>query len=171
MVNDLYRHTPHYWEGNAFDAQMLLATKEYIRLKQPRLLFVGFGETDEWAHGRRYDMLLRSAHQVDAMIADLWSYLQGMRQYRGRTTFIITTDHGRGSGSDGWTAHGESVDGAEDIWLAVLGPDTPALGEVRGGAGAKQAQIAATIAALLGLEQEFLKFQPGALPAVREIVR
>lgn len=171
MVNEIYRTSLRYWDGNAFDAPMQLAAKEYIRQKKPRVLFVGYGETDEWAHARRYDLTLRAAHSVDAYIADLWRYMQGMRQYRGKTTFIITTDHGRGSGGDDWTSHGESVDGAEDIWVAVIGPDTPHLGEIRGGDGVKQAQMAATIAALLGLEAEFARFSPKSMPAIRPAIR
>lgn len=165
LVNELYRTSVKYWEGNAFDAPMHLAAKEYIRWRQPRVLFLGYGETDEWAHARRYDLALAAARQVDRFIADLWATMQSMKQYRGKTTFIITTDHGRGSGDD-WISHGESVAGAEDIWVAVIGPDTPAGGEVRGGSGVKQAQVAATIAALLGLESEFAAFSPGSAPPI-----
>jgi hypothetical protein len=171
LVNELYRTSVRVWEGNAFDAPMQLAAKEYIRLRKPRVLFVGYGETDEWAHARRYDLTLKSARQVDRYIADLWSYMQGMRQYRGKTTFIITTDHGRGGGPDDWTSHGEAVAGAEDIWMAVIGPDTPNGGEVRGGVEVKQAQVAATIAALLGLEEQFLAFSPKTALSVRAAIR
>lgn len=165
LVNELYRTSVRYWPGVAFDAPMQLAAKEYIRLRRPRVLFVGYGETDEWAHARRYDLTLRAARQVDAFVRDLWAFMQGIRQYRGRTTFIITTDHGRGSGDD-WTDHGQEVAGAEDIWIAVLGPDTPPLGEVRGGTAVQQAQVAATIAALLGLEAEFRAWSPRSAPAL-----
>jgi len=168
MINDLYRTSLRYWPAVAFDAPMQLAAKEYIRLRKPRLLFVGYGETDEWAHGRRYDLTLRSLHQVDAFVADLWSFMQGIRQYRGRTTFIITTDHGRGSGADDWTSHGEGVDGAEDIWMAIIGPDTPALGERLGGERVTQSQVAATIAALLGKEDAYRAASPRSAPAVSE---
>ena len=41
LVNELYRTSLRYWPGNAFDAPMQLAAKEYIRLHKPRLLFVG----------------------------------------------------------------------------------------------------------------------------------
>lgn len=141
LVNELYRTSLRYWPGNAFDAPMQLAAKEYIRLHKPRLLFVGYGETDEWAHGRRYDLTLRSLHQVDAFVADLWRVMQGIRQYRGRTTFIITTDHGRGGSADDWTSHGERV---------------------------TQSQVAATIAALLGKEDAYRAASPRSAPAVRE---
>lgn len=170
MVNALYRSSLKYWDGNAFDAPMQLATKEYIRLRMPRLLFVGYGETDEWAHSRRYDLTLEAARGVDANIAELWQFMQGMRQYRGRTTFIITTDHGRGRGGDDWTSHGESVSGAEEIWVAVLGPDTPNLGEVRGGMLTTQSQLAATIAALLGYEEEYRAFAPQAAASLQAVL-
>jgi len=77
--------------------------------------------------------------------------MQAMPEYRGTTTFIITTDHGRGSGPEKWRDHGKDVDGAEDIWIAVLGPDTPALGERAQAGPVTQSQVAATIAALLGV--------------------
>ncbi len=72
-----------------------------------------------------------------------------MPAYRGTTTFIVTTDHGRGDGPVNWKRHGEDVVGAEAIWMAIMGPDTPGLGEVAN-TPFTQAQIAATLAALLG---------------------
>ncbi len=74
--------------------------------------------------------------------------MQSMPQYRGTTTFIITTDHGRGSGLTEWKEHGVDQKGSESIWVALIGPDTPALGERRGGGVLVQAQLAATVAAL-----------------------
>jgi len=150
FIDDWYRTSVQMWHNNAFDAPMHAAAREFIRVERPRVLFVGYGETDEWAHSGMYDLVLRSAHQVDAFIADLWSTMQAIPQYRDSTTFIITTDHGRGSGAERWRDHGQDVDGAENIWIAILGPDTPALGERRGGPALTQSQVAATLAALLG---------------------
>ena len=50
----------------------------------------------------------------------------------------------------GWVMDGADVTGAEAIWIAVIGPDTPALGERAHVARVTQSQIAATIASLLG---------------------
>jgi hypothetical protein len=162
LLNDLYRTSVHYWGDNTFDAPMQLVTKEYLAARKPRLLFVGYGETDEWAHSGRYDLLLESARQMDGFVADLWATMQSMPQYRGKTTFIITTDHGRGSGDREWKNHGEKVEGAQDIWIAVLGPDTPARGELANVAPVTQSQVAATIASLLGMADPFRAFAPGA---------
>ena len=151
QLNELYRTTTRLWHDVVYDSFLQQAVLEYVRARHPRVLFVGYGETDEWAHGRRYDHYLDSAHQADAFIAQLWSALQEMPEYRGTTTFLITTDHGRGGGPQDWTDHGKDVAGAENIWIGLLGPDTPARGVVRSGR-VTQSQVAATVAALLGLD-------------------
>lgn len=152
-LDRLFRTTTQIWDNNSLDALTQAAVVNHVQAKKPRVLFVGYGETDEWAHARRYDLTLRSAQSVDAFIAELWHTMQAMPEYRGTTTFIITTDHGRGEG-DKWTDHGEGVDGAERIWIAAMGPGVPAMGEV-GGSPVTQAQIAASIASLLG--EDFTK--------------
>ena len=159
-INEFYRTTTRMWDNNVFDAHMHATAREYIRSHTPRLLFLGYGETDEWAHSGMYDMVLQSAHRVDGFIADLWATMQAMPQYRGSTTFIITTDHGRGDGPTKWRDHGRDVDGAENIWIAVIGPDTPARGEVTGGPRVTQSQVAATVAALLG--EDYGRVAPAA---------
>jgi hypothetical protein len=69
-----------------------------------------------------------------------------------------------------WTDHGEKVPAAEPIWMALLGPGTPALG-VREGVEATQSQLAATVAALLGLGEGFQKAQPKAAPPLGDLRR
>lgn len=149
LINDLYRTSTRLWADNTFDVLTHQTLLEHVRNNSPRVLFVGYGETDEWAHAGRYDLTLRSARQVDAFIAELWQVMQSMPAYRGTTTFIITTDHGRGDGPVNWKRHGEGVVGAEGIWMAMIGPDTPALGE-RENQPFTQSQIASTLARLLG---------------------
>lgn len=160
-IDRLYRTTVRYWDDNAFDALMQSAMLDYIKAKRPRVLFVGYGETDEWAHARRYDLVLRSALRADEFIAELWRAMQAIPEYRDRTTFIITTDHGRGTG-DTWTDHGKDVGGSEQVWIAMVGPGAPKLGEVKGGVAVTQSQIAATVASLLG--ENYAKSEPRAAP-------
>ena len=159
LINELFRTSTRLWPDNAFDVLTHQALLEYIRTATPRVLFVGYGETDEWAHAGRYDLTLRTARQVDAFIAELWTTMQSMPAYRGTTTFIITTDHGRGDGPVNWKRHGEDVVGAERIWAAIIGPDTPAVGDVDN-TPFTQAQIATTLAALLG--EDWRSAKPGA---------
>jgi bisphosphoglycerate-independent phosphoglycerate mutase (AlkP superfamily) len=124
---------------------------------------VGYGETDNWAHQGRYDLVLDSAQRMDHFVHQLWDTMQAMPQYRGTTTFIITTDHGRGSGLSEWKEHGVEEKGSENIWIAVMGPDTAPLGERSQVAPVAQAQIAATIAAFVGKDYHH-DVQKAALP-------
>lgn len=166
-MRDLFATTVRYWPDNNWDAFTHHAMLDYMATRTPRVMFIGYGETDEWAHAGRYDLYLRSAHQVDRYLADLWARIQAHPQYRDRTTLIVTTDHGRGYGAK-WRDHGEDVVGAENIWMAVIGPDTPALGVRARIATVRQAQIAATVAALLG--EDWRASEPRAalpLPVMR----
>ena len=93
------------------------------------MLYIGLGETDEFAHAGRYDQYLRSAHRVDTHLRILWETVQSLPDYRDTTTLIVTTDHGRGDAPVEWKSHGAKIKGSERIWIGVIGPDTPALGE------------------------------------------
>lgn len=148
-ANDYLERLPRYWPDNSFDVFCMEAAKSALERRKPRVLYIGLGETDEWGHGKRYDLYLDAAHKADRFLAETWETLQEMPEYKGKTALLMTTDHGRGSTRVDWTDHGKKVPGAEFVWIAVMGPDTPALGE-REKVEATQSQIAATIATLLG---------------------
>lgn len=167
-LNDVYGSLVRPWPDNAFDGPMHLVAREVLATRRPRLLFIGYGETDEWAHAGRYDLLLQAAHRVDAFLADLWAALQADPATRGTTTLLVTTDHGRGAGLHDWKHHGRDVDGADRIWLAAIGPDTPPRGRRVRTPVVEQAQLAATVAALFGLD--WPARHPGAAPAVAEVL-
>jgi len=168
LLNDVTDDLPHYWSGERFDAPTMQGALEYFRTRKPRVLYVMLGETDEWAHGRRYDLYLDAAWRSDRFVRRLWELAQSLPEYRGRTALVLATDHGRGSTPADWTDHGEKVPAAESIWMAVMGPHTPALG-VREGVQATQSQLAATVAALLGLD--FGAASPKAAPPLPDVSR
>lgn len=140
---------PH---GSRYDAFTFRYAMEYLKRERPRVMFIGFDETDEHGHGGRYDEYLKSAHQADQMIAELWQWVQSQTDYKDQTTLLITTDHGRGMGKHSWRKHKLLVPGSGQIWFAVIGPDTPAFGEMQTPAKHYQKQVAKTIAAFLGID-------------------
>jgi Type I phosphodiesterase / nucleotide pyrophosphatase len=150
LLRELYATTTQFDEEDAPNSFLQVPLLDYVQSGQPRVLFVGYGETDNWAHQGRYDLVLDSAHRFDYFVKQLWDTMQAMPGYRGKTTFIITTDHGRGSGRIQWKEHGIEEKGSENIWVAVIGPDTAPLGERAHLAPLTQAQIAATVAAFVG---------------------
>ncbi|MBV9674844.1 MAG: sulfatase-like hydrolase/transferase [Acidobacteriaceae bacterium] len=165
-LNLLKRDGPRYWDEEPFDAIPFYTALEYLKHKRPRVLFVSLGETDDWAHEKRYDLYLHAAHRADQYLQILWNTAQSLPQYRNKTTLLFATDHGRGEGSQ-WTTHGEKVTEAKHVWLMVVGPDTPAKGEQRNTA-VTQNQLAATIAALLG--QNFHSTFPLSGEPIRAVV-
>lgn len=149
LINAMKVETPQVWSGESFDALPFHTAIEYIKAKKPRLLFIGLGEPDDWAHDGAYPEYLISAHLGDSYLRQLWQMLQSMPEYRDTTTLIVLPDHGRGEGPE-WTTHGQKVPASRQTWMAFLGPDTAALGERGKGTEVTESQIAATIAALLG---------------------
>ena len=120
-------------------------------------MYVAYTTTDDLAHAGRYDEYLSMAHRIDGYIKELWDFVLREDAYRNNTTFIITIDHGRGSSPlENWQHHGNKskaeggkIEGSDEIWIAVIGPDTPALGEIQYGEQLYQSQVASTIATLL----------------------
>jgi Type I phosphodiesterase / nucleotide pyrophosphatase len=168
LLRELFETTTRFDEEDAPNSLLQIPLLDYVGRGRPRVLFVGYGETDNWAHQGRYDLVLDSAHRFDRFVRQLWESMQALPQYRGTTTFLVTTDHGRGSGPVDWKEHGVEQPGSENIWLGVIGPDTAALGERGSGASVDQAQIAATVAALLG--RDYRAAVPEAAPAIGAVL-
>lgn len=170
VMNALAADLPPYWGTVRFDAVTMQGALHYLRTRKPRVLYVMLGDTDEWAHERRYDLYLDAANRGDRFLKTLWEMVQAMSEYRGRTTLLIATDHGRGAGRD-WTDHGRKVPVAERIWVGGMGPglrpnDVNSQPSTVNRKSITQAQFAATIAAALGLDAEFRKANPMAAPPI-----
>ena len=151
-----------------FDGVTTAGALHYLRTRRPRVLYVMLGDSDEWAHERRYDLYLDALWRGDRFLRTLWETVQAMPEYRGRTALLVTTDHGRGSARD-WTDHGRNVPAAERIWVAGMGPGVRSVNSEQSTVNGKsftQAQFAATIAGVLGLEREFRRANPKAAPSL-----
>ncbi len=151
-LNTLQPQVPGHWPTVRMDAFTHYYALEYVKKNQPRLLYIAYGETDDFAHDGSYDEYLKAAHRTDNFIRELWEYTQSTEAYRNKTTFIITTDHGRGTEPlDTWRSHGDEITGADEVWLAIIGPDTPA-GSVEVKGQYYTNQIAPTVAKFLNVD-------------------
>lgn len=151
LLNRLKSET-EVWPAEPLDALTFHTALEYFRLHRPRVLFLGLGEPDEWAHSGRYDLYLKSLLRADHYVRELWELVQGTPGYRGATALVLATDHGRGESPENWREHGRRIPESRSTWLAFLGPNIEALGERKQREALPQARVAATIAALLGLD-------------------
>lgn len=141
MLDTLQADTAHQWDivrWDAFTHQYALAG---LRRHHPRAMFISYGETDDFAHEGDYAQYLISANRNDRFVGELWAVLQEDRFYAGRTTLILTVDHGRGNvAGESWRHHyspaalregtsplrerfANGIPGSDQIWMAAIGPN------------------------------------------------
>ena len=166
QLNQLQKDIPSPWDTVRLDAFTFNFAFEYLKTKQPKALYISLGETDDFAHDGHYDQYIYAAQRADAFIEKLWNWVQSDPNYRNKTTLLIATDHGRGHQTlEQWKHHGRfpytdadgqekiaNIVGDDTIWMAVIGPDTPATGEMKNIPDVKQNQIAATMVKFLNLK-------------------
>jgi hypothetical protein len=184
LLNALQKEIPSPWVNVRLDSFTYRFAKAYMLAKQPKLLVISLGETDDFAHDGHYDAYLKSAKQSDAFLKDLWQTIQSTPGYKNKTTLIITTDHGRGSHASDWQHHSskqalansaqgkrafpEGIVGSEHIWLGAIGPAIKGKGLIKI-KNVKQAQIAATVLSALGQQPHIIN--PNMAPAIKEILK
>jgi hypothetical protein len=145
--------TPQRWPNVRFDTFTQGYALESLKHDKPRVLYIAYGETDDFAHDGRYDQTLISARRTDNFLAELWAALQADRVYAGKTVMIVTTDHGRGAGLNptDWKGHGKSIwPRSDETWFAAIGPGIGGPAKLEGCAGANQ--VAATALTALGID-------------------
>jgi hypothetical protein len=144
--------TPLASEAVRHDYYTFRLAMAHLKKYRPRVLQISFGETDAWAHARRYDHVLKALNRTDNYLRELWEFLESDKQYKGKTTVIVTVDHGRGASETDWNNHSAAVPEARYIWMAFVSPDSNLRGEWRDAETVYQNQIAATMCRFLGFD-------------------
>ncbi|CAL2078227.1 lipoprotein precursor [Tenacibaculum sp. 190524A02b] len=173
-LNQLQKQAIQPWSSVRQDVFTHNYALEFIKKEKPKLMYISYGETDDFAHDGDYTHYLLAAENTDAMIQQLWNYCQSNPFYKGKTTFIITTDHGRGTEPlESWKSHGlnltyhgktYNINGSDETWLAVIGPNVSSKGEVKTEAQLYNNQIAATIQDILQIKVLGSKANQKVLP-------
>ena len=131
FLNKLQKQIPSPWGSVRLDAFTHHFALEYMKKEHPQLVYIAYGETDDFAHDGDYQAYLKSAHNTDGLIKEIWEFTQQDDFYRDQTIFLITTDHGRGTQPlDTWRSHGSNIKGADQVWLVVFGKGITPMGEV-----------------------------------------
>jgi hypothetical protein len=167
QLSRLQTETVTPWNSVRHDIYTFRFAMDHLRRARPRLLYLALGETDDWAHDGRYDRVLESYARTDAYLRELWTWIQSTPEYRGRTSILITTDHGRGRTTQDWRDHGAKVEGAQDVWIALVSPAMATRGEWKAHPPLHTNQVAATLAGWLGLDWRALRPLAGAPIAAR----
>ena len=177
-LNEVSARSPALWDTVRLDYLTHGYAMEALKNEHPLVTYIAYGETDDFAHDGSYDRYVDAAHRTDLMLSQLWSYLQSDPFYRGKTTLMISTDHGRGNTPAGWQHHlskagsakmglldraPEGVPESDQIWFAAIGPGIPSKGLLPG--HWQQSQIAAT--ALSSLHIDAQQLMPQAAAAIQ----
>ncbi|MDC6387144.1 sulfatase-like hydrolase/transferase [Maribacter sp. PR1] len=155
FLNELQTEIPSPWGSVRLDAFTHHFALEEMKKNHPKLIYIAYGETDDFAHDGDYEAYLKSAHNTDSFIKELWRYTQSDPFYRNNTLFIITTDHGRGTiPIDTWKSHGNNIQGSGSVWLIVFGKGVITKGEVINKGQMFSNQIAPTILKVLKVSSD-----------------
>jgi hypothetical protein len=161
--------------GKAWPTEVLTArfAVEGLSHGATRAMFIGFGDTDDYAHLGDYYQYLSALNRADDWIRQIWDAIQANPDLRGRTTMIVTADHGRGdTPPDAWREHASQtyldkiapdylpeyrktgITGSNNVWMLAIGPAVRPAGAnaYHGGACAGSNQIAASLLTALGVD-------------------
>jgi hypothetical protein len=163
-LSALQFETPTPWNEVRHDAYTFRFAMDHLARNRPRVLYLGLGETDDWAHDGRYDRVLETYTRSDEYLKQLWTWLESQPEYRGRTHLLITTDHGRGRTPQDWKGHGKDVTGAGETWMAFVSPAMKQRGEWSTHPPIVTAQVAATLITWMG--GDWKAFDPAAAPPI-----
>ena len=155
LIDDMLLGMPRIWDSERFDAFTYAYAITSLKRDHPKVLYVSFGDTDEWAHDGKYDFYLEAARTTDAFIQKIVEYCESDPFYKGKTTYLLTCDHGRGF-RNGFTSHGSGCMGSQNTWFMAFGKGVEQLGETTENGPFYNQQFAATIADVLGID-----FTPG----------
>lgn len=148
-VSALVEPFPGYAEYRPDGFTMRIAL-EVMRARQPTLMHVGLGDTDEWAHRGDYAAYLAALRSADDFIGEVADLLDVTGE-ASRTTVIVTSDHGR---SYDLKQHGESYLGSERSFVIVFGPGIAPRAKVCPDGDVTLLDIAPTVRELVGLDRD-----------------
>lgn len=187
QLNRLHQDIPTPWPTVRNDAFTHHYALSWFERTQPRLLYIAYGETDDFAHDGKYDEYILAAHRTDRFIREVWEKVQATPGYRDNTVMILAVDHGRGEQPiETWQHHAskrsldgymqslaqyeEGIVGSEATWIAALGPGIASAGLIGTGTSCLgNQQIAATVLQLLG--EDYRQLNPAMAPPLVELLK
>ena len=107
------------------DASTWDKVEDVLNTSRPNLMLINLLEADTRGHSGQWDKYLQAIRNTDEYAYKLWNYIQSDEHYKGKTTLIITNDHGRhlDGHRTGFKEHGDGCDGCRNIYMLALGPD------------------------------------------------
>ena len=142
---------PLYHMAGSSDTDVWNQAQSVLQNESPTLMFLYLADVDHYGHSGNWTNYLSAIDTADAIVGDLWTLLQSLPAYAGKTTLLVTNDHGRHDYD--FSGHGDGCAGCRTIQLLAVGPD------VKTGFVSTTPRdipdVTPTIAALLGFQTEY----------------
>jgi hypothetical protein len=149
---------PEEYTWDETDSLTVDALMEVLDTDHPSLVFVNLQAVDDAGHSGCHNHYGESIRLADRAVERIWERIESDSLYQGKTTLIVTTDHGRHDPDKGGIrGHGGICNGCQHVMFLILGPDTPAEMEIT--RRTYQVDIAPTIGKLLGFNTPFSRGQ------------
>ncbi|MEC4113773.1 sulfatase-like hydrolase/transferase [Myroides pelagicus] len=138
------------------DAVTISKFKNVIKTDKPNIVVINLKDVDSKGHSGDWDGYLDAIETTDQSIKEIWEYLQGDENYKGKTTLIVSNDHGRhvDDNGKGFISHGDDCTGCRHIEFFAIGPDFKQNTTISTGSY-EQIDVANTIAELLDVKLEY----------------
>lgn len=112
---------PLYHSVGSTDSDVWHETEQVISDLAPHFLLMYLADVDSKGHSGNWDDYINAISIADSLVGELWSTLQADTAYAGKTTMLITNDHGRHDYN--FQGHGDDCVGCRHIQLLAIGPD------------------------------------------------
>ena len=112
---------PQYHSVGISDTDVWHETEAIISSQAPHLLLMYLADVDHEGHSGDWEAYTQAIFTADSLVGVLWDVLQADTAYAGRTTMLVTNDHGRHDYN--FTGHGDDCEGCRHIQLLAIGPD------------------------------------------------
>ncbi len=141
---------PQYHEAGHTDVEVWHETEGIIENLAPHFLMMYLADVDSRGHSGDWDNYLSAITTADSIVGVLWDVLQADTAYAGKTTMMVTNDHGRHDYN--FSGHGDNCMGCRQIQFLAVGPDIHV--GLQSGVPRTIPDITPTIGELLGFPTE-----------------
>ena len=145
---------PKFHSVGHSDSEVAEQAKIIIDELHPHLMWVYLADVDHAGHSGNWSEYTSAISNADAIVGDLWRYIQADPFYKDATTLFITNDHGRHDNQHGgFQGHGDNCNGCRHIEFLAVGPSIKEnyVSQI----ARNTPDMAVTAAYLLGVEPEY----------------
>ncbi|MCC9041660.1 alkaline phosphatase family protein [Myroides sp. M-43] len=144
--------------GYREDAVTIANFKKVITSDKPNVVVINLKDVDSYGHANKWNEYIQAIKTTDQSIKEIWDFLQTQPNYKGKTTLMVSNDHGRhlDGVKNGFINHGDSCRGCRHIEFFAMGPDFKKNATITTGSY-EQIDVANTMAELLGVKLEYSK--------------